>query len=276
MKIRAAKYSMFSALILAAIYLSIANTTVSAVDQEVQSPEFDQESTYVFLPFLASTAPQTQTQTQLLPNGGFEQGLSFWHEYSLWGFPSIMSKEDLPVQPHSGDWAVWLGGAYNEINGIWQTVQIPTGNPILSFYYWIASEDVCSADSGYDLALVSVNLDEVADSFWLCSATNTYGWVRRDVDLSAFAGQIVEIDIVVGTDDYLNSNLFIDDVTLSDSAAVPLDVEGDVQGDDALNSVTKPSSNGLSKLETNRTDRGNSLSSLLQENRDLVFLPVEK
>jgi hypothetical protein len=277
MKIRAARFSIFSALILAAIYLIIANSTVSAVDQDVQSQEVDQVSTYVFLPFLASTTSQIQSQSQLLPNGGFEQGLASWQEYSLWGLRSIMSKEELPVQPHSGDWAVWLGGAYNEISGIWQTVDVPAGNPILTFYYWIASEDVCGADSGYDLALVSVNLDEVADSFWLCESANTFGWVRRDVDLSAFAGQNVEIDIVVGTDDYLNSNLFIDDVSFSDSAAVPLDVEGDIQGDAALNSVTKqPSSNGPSKLETNRTDRGDSLTNLLQENRDLGYPPVEK
>ena len=180
MKIRAARFSLLFALIIGVIYLSIAYTSVSAVDQNVQSPEVDQEYGHVFLPFVAKTAQQTQSQSQPVPNGGFEEGLTHWQEYSLWGFPSIMPKEDLPVQPHSGDWAVWLGGAYNEINGIWQTVHVPSGNPVLSFYYWIASEDYC----GYDLALVSVNLEEVADSFWLCSATNTNG-LRASDGLSA-------------------------------------------------------------------------------------------
>ena len=261
MKIRAARISLFLALILASIYLNIGNTSASAVDQNVQSPDVDQESDNVYIPFLASTTPQTQSER--LTNGGFEQGLTFWHEYSLWGYPSIMPKEYLPIQPHSGDWAVWLGGAYNEINGIWQAVHVPSGNPVLSFYYWIASEDAC----GYDLALVSVNLEEVVDSFWLCTATNTNGWVLRQVDLSAYAGQNIELDIVVGTDDYLNSNLFIDDVTLTDSAVVPLEVNGESQGEDGVSSTMKLSSNGSSKSTINLSNRATSLSDLLQENR---------
>ena len=143
-------------------------------------------------------------------NGDFEKGPVGWGQYSEMGYPLIITAADLLVPPHSGNWAVWLGGDYDEIAAIWQTVNVPKNDQTLRFWYWIGSEDVC----GYDVAGVIINLDEVVDAFWLCYENNTGGWVERAVDLSAYAGQTVEIDILVGTDETLNSNLFIDDVSL--------------------------------------------------------------
>src|SRR5690349_5178817 len=49
-----------------------------------------------------------------LDNGGFEQGAANWLENSNHGWDVIRSRAGLPIPPHSGDWAVWLGGDHDE------------------------------------------------------------------------------------------------------------------------------------------------------------------
>ncbi len=144
-----------------------------------------------------------------IQNGDFENGPDgSWTEYSFQGWPLIVDVFPGSVAPHSGSWAAWLGGADDEISAIQQSVTVPSGSPVLSFWYWIASADAC----GYDFGGVIVD-GTVVDAFYLCADVNTNGWVRRSVDLSAYGGQTVQLDIRAETDSSLNSNLFVDDVT---------------------------------------------------------------
>jgi hypothetical protein len=148
-------------------------------------------------------------------NGDFESGRDgTWAEYSALGWPLIVPAAVLPatVPPHSGDWAVWLGGDYGETAYISQTVTVPTGNPFLKFWEWIGSQET---DCTHDFGSVRINEDEV-NSFPLCDSTETGGWVEHSVGLSAYAGQSVQLQIHVTTNGDLNSNLFIDDVTFVD------------------------------------------------------------
>lgn len=150
-------------------------------------------------------------------NGDFEQGPTCWTEYSNHGWPLIIDSE-FPegVAPHSGDWLVWLGGAYDEISYIQQQVSVPAGSPYLAYFHWIASEDFC----GYDFGGVFVNstLVEVYD---LCANTSTGGWVKRVVDLSDFTGQTITLQMRAEMDGLLNSNLFIDDVAFQSNPLAP-------------------------------------------------------
>jgi hypothetical protein len=167
------------------------------------------------------TPTPTATATPTVPpsaivNPGFEQGQGVgWQEYSTHGWDLIMNG-DFPggVTPHGGQWLAWLGGEYDEISYVRQTMSIRTGASILSFWMWIASADVC----GYDYGGVIVN-STVVDVFDLCSDTDTGGWVRRTVNLNAYAGQNVAVQIRSETDDSFNSNLFIDDVALGNAAS---------------------------------------------------------
>ncbi len=153
-----------------------------------------------------------------IQNGNFEQGAGVgWQEYSARGvYPIVRSRSNLPANrpPHGGDWAAWLGGLHNEISVVYQQVTIPAGASTLRFWYWISSEDVC----GYDFGGVVINNATVADRFNLCSSTNTNGWVQRVVNLGAWAGQSVQLQIRSEHDGSLLSSLFVDDVTLGGSA----------------------------------------------------------
>jgi len=144
-----------------------------------------------------------------IDNCDFEQGHSAWTEYSKSGWSVIIKRgQGLPptVIPHSGAWLAWLGGENNEIAYLQQAVKVPAPRPYLVYWYWISSLDQC----GYDVARIRIN-EVTVDQYDLCEANNTEGWVLHSVNLSAYAGQTVQLQLRVETDDSLNSNLFLDD-----------------------------------------------------------------
>jgi hypothetical protein len=168
------------------------------------------------LPIIMKKYPPTPTPTPTatpivlgLPNGDFESGPAIWTEFSAQSVPLILEDFDFPpgVPPHSGMWAVWLGGLNDEISYIQQQVNVPLGNPSLSFWHWIGSQDTCGNDFG------SVLVNNVPISiFNLCSPEGTGGWVEYLVSMAPYAGLTVELRIMATTNSSLNSNLFVDDV----------------------------------------------------------------
>lgn len=158
--------------------------------------------------------------SEAIANGDFEHGQDgSWQEYSNYGWDLIRHKDYLPVSPRSGSWAAWLGGDFDHISSISQKVTIPGEVSALTYWNWIASEDSC----GFDFGGVLID-NNIVQEIELCEENNTGRWVKRKVDLRAYAGQTVTIIIRAETDDMLNSNYFIDDVTLdtipiSDSSA---------------------------------------------------------
>jgi len=162
----------------------------------------------IYLP-LVTNKYATSTPTQNLINGDFETGATGWTEYSSHGWDLIISA-DFPgsITPHGGSWAVWLGGDLDDVSYIEQQVTVLPSVPYLAYWHWIASADVC----GYDVAKVIVDATNVVDTYDLCSSSETGGWVMRVVNMSAYAGQTVSLQLRVETDASDNSNLFIDDV----------------------------------------------------------------
>lgn len=165
---------------------------------------------FIYLPIAMNDVSTTPPTSGVLNNGNFESGPTVWTEFSTHGWDLILSNTDLSavsVTAHSGSWAVWLGGDYEDISYIQQVITVPSGTPDLSFWYWIGSQDVCGFDYGY----VIIN-GAIIDTINLCSSANTGGWAQRSVSLNAYAGQTVTLTIQVNTDSSLNSNLFVDDV----------------------------------------------------------------
>jgi hypothetical protein len=148
-----------------------------------------------------------------IPNGDFESGLTMWKEYSSGGY-SLINNSGFPIYltPHSGSWAVWQGGAHNETSQIQQQVTVPSNCPYLVFYHYIATEEINCSPS-YDTGFTRINGTDVVDTVYLCMANNTFGWVVKSIDLSAYAGQTVLLQIGVKTDSYNHSHWYIDDVS---------------------------------------------------------------
>ncbi len=173
-------------------------------------------------------------------NGNFEAGAAGWYQYSTHGWTLIGTSFPGTVTPHSGSWATWLGGDYSDISYISQLVTIPASLPYLTYWHWIASNDVC----GYDFGGVVID-STVVETYDLCTTTSTGGWVPHVVDLSAYAGQSVSMQIRSETDSTVNSNLFIDDVSLQPTAASATSV--DAPDNDPTVSMTKAESGSLSQ-----------------------------
>jgi hypothetical protein len=158
---------------------------------------------FVFLPLMAKPLPVTS-----VTNGNFESGATGWAEHSSAGvYPRIRTTFTGSVTPHGGGYAAWLGGSKNDTSYVQQQISVSNGGAVLGYWQWIASSDVCN----YDKASVLVNGNAI-ETYNLCDDTDTKGWVKHTVNLSAFIGQSASLRIQVTTDGTLNSNLFIDDI----------------------------------------------------------------
>ena len=125
--------------------------------------------------------------------------------------------EGLPITPHSGSWAAWLGGADFEISVVSQKIKVPDNAQTLSFWYWIGSDDLC----GNDTAGIFLGTQQVK-GYDLCVARKTIGWVQDSVNLSGYRGQTLDLSFKVVTDEMVNSNFFVDDVVISTTTGDPM------------------------------------------------------
>ncbi|RMG65314.1 MAG: hypothetical protein D6709_03105 [Chloroflexi bacterium] len=143
-------------------------------------------------------------------NGNFEQGPNVgWTTSSNYTFCLICDQSDLPsIGPHGGNWAARFGGINNENASLKQTVTVPAGAPYLGFWHAISSSDWCN--DAYDVARVKVNGAEVK-KFQLCTPNNTT-WTATSVNLSAYAGQTVMLELHVKTDSLIVSSWLVDDL----------------------------------------------------------------
>jgi predicted secreted protein len=175
----------------------------------------------VYLPVIArqNVVPAPTPTSAGFLNPGFELGARYWTEYSRRGWELIVHADDLGVSPHNGRWAAWLGGANDEISFIEQRVTVPSSRPYLAYWHWISSEDGC----GYDFGGVIVNRTRVVDRYNLCVAGATGGWVRHSVNLGAYRGQTIYLQIRAETDYSAISSLLIDDVSFQATATTVAD-----------------------------------------------------
>jgi len=165
--------------------------------------------TVLRIPYVAPTMP--------LLNGNFEAGHTGWSEHSAQGWLLILNRnevEEIDLPTHSGVWSAWLGGDHDEIAYIRQQVTVPPGQPFLTYWHGIGSVDNCGDDFGG----VIVNDAVVVDQYDLCKATVTLNWVFHSVNLSAYAGQTISLQIRVETNGNDVSSLFVDDVAFSAAA----------------------------------------------------------
>lgn len=165
----------------------------------------------IYLPIIMT--PGAVAPNNPLKNPGFESGVVDWTEASTFGVALISHRNDLPASkpPRTGDWATWLGGSLSDdITYIEQQVTVPANAPHLAYWHWISStESGCASD----FAEVIINGGTIVDAYILCSTTNSNGWQKHTVDLSAYAGQSVLVQIRVEKSSASDvSNLYVDDV----------------------------------------------------------------
>ena len=146
-----------------------------------------------------------------ISNGSFEAGLVGWMVGQSVPPPAVTGD-----QPHSGTSAIRLG----DVSGVTvssgdsqisQIVSLPAGtSPALTFWEWPHSDDVVAFDQQY--VLVTPVAPPGPSAVLMSEARNDQVYLRRELDLSAFAGQTVEITFGVHQDFIAATGMYIDDV----------------------------------------------------------------
>ena len=161
----------------------------------------------------APPVAQPAACAELVVNGGFEDGHAPWIEQSK------LQMELLdPFYPHTGKIGAWLGGANNADDSLTQTVTLPpdAGSITLRFWWAIFSEEAPGARfdiarsellrSNGSMITTTLTIDNEAADAWL--------WNEAVTDLSAYAGQTVQLRLRATNDATNPSNFFFDDVSI--------------------------------------------------------------
>jgi hypothetical protein len=84
-------------------------------------------------------SPHVQAQTELIGNGGFENGAANPSPWVIEGSEVYSDSGSGTSYAHSGNYVLWLGGLTTWTDDAYQTVSIPPGvaSATLSFYYLI-------------------------------------------------------------------------------------------------------------------------------------------
>jgi hypothetical protein len=113
-----------------------------------------------------------------------------------------------------------MGGLNSEVSYVQQRVTVPQAKPYLTYWHWIDSREICGSFSDFGAVVID---GAMVDKYDLCWLESTATWEPHVVDLGAYQGRSVVLQIRVETDTSLNSNLFVDDVSFQALSAVVAD-----------------------------------------------------
>ncbi|MDP4171413.1 MAG: protease pro-enzyme activation domain-containing protein [Bacillota bacterium] len=150
------------------------------------------------------------TVTELITNGGFENGQSPWTESSTAGYQLIDT-----TRPHTGSNSAYLNGYNSGTDIIYQTVTIPSTatTATLTFWTYVSTTETTHA---YDYLYAQVRNTSGAALATLLTLNDgtAAGWVQRTYSLLNYKGQTIQIAFK-GTNDSVNpTDFFVDDVSL--------------------------------------------------------------
>ncbi|MFE2352298.1 M4 family metallopeptidase [Kitasatospora cineracea] len=138
-----------------------------------------------------------------LANGGFEQGATGWTQSAN----DITNSTQQAA--HSGSWYAWMMGYGSTASETLSqgNVAVPAGSPKLTFWLKVTTQE--TGTTAYDTLKVNVNGQTLKT---YSNANASAGYVQKSVDLSAFAGQTVNLSFVGQEDAALSTIFLIDDV----------------------------------------------------------------
>lgn len=164
-------------------------------------------------PVLAQPGSDHLACQELIVNGDFESGHTGWAEYSSQAYELID-----PFYPHSPTHSAWLGANNNEEDWVSQSVALPANAASLTLHYWwsLYTEE----HPGTQFDFLRVQLVRVDGT--LITELKTYNndsaeaWLWNDdsVDVSAYAGQTLQLRFLAKNDANDPTSFFVDDVSI--------------------------------------------------------------
>lgn len=179
-------------------------------------------------PSLAAREPAAE----MLTNGDFEQYHTGWTETTQVPTPIINHANDLPVAPHSGSYAAWLGGYHDADDQLFQSVNVSAAatGATLGFWYWSTTDESSAGFDYFALQIIDpVNGSHYVDAVEIDAVPPTDDWQFATYTLTpsqvtAIRGKTVRVRFRVVTDDSVLSSFFIDDVSFDVQSGPPATV----------------------------------------------------
>ncbi|MEV0095061.1 M1 family aminopeptidase [Streptomyces sp. NPDC050738] len=161
-----------------------------------------------------STAPSVAaacTPAQVVTNGGFESGTSPWTQSS-----SSVITSRTGQSAHGGTSFAWLNGVGStHTDTLAQSVTIPAGCSSATLTFWLHIDTAeTTSSTAYDKLTAKIGSTTLATYSNLNKAT---GYAQKSFDVSAFAGQSVNVTFTGTEDSSLQTSFVVDDVALNTS-----------------------------------------------------------
>jgi len=155
--------------------------------------------------------------TELIQNGGFEDGDVGWQQTSAGGYDLINN-----FNPRTGSLGAYLAGYNKADDRLTQQVALPAGTLTLSAWW---SLDTTEAAGAFDQMTVSLlgpdGVSWLADLVTVDNTAPVGAWDEIVIDLSSYAGQTVTLSFTATTDDTNPSDFYLDDISIVACAASP-------------------------------------------------------
>jgi hypothetical protein len=167
------------------------------------------------------TVSNSSTTTELIGNGGFENGAS---NPSPWTLTSTHSPVEIinsssSEPPHSGSFDAWLDGfGTTTTDTVMQQVSIPSNATAATLSFWLHIDTAeTSTTTAYDTLTVQVRNSSGTVLSTLATFSNlnaASGYQQHSYDLSSFKGQTIQIFFKGAEDFELQTSFVLDDVSL--------------------------------------------------------------
>ncbi|GGP46455.1 M1 family aminopeptidase [Streptomyces melanogenes] len=163
----------------------------------------------------AAAAPQAKaaacTPAQVVANGGFESGTSPWSQSQT----SVITSRT-GQSAHGGTTFAWLDGVGStHTDTLSQSVTIPSGCSTATLTFWLHIDTAeTTSSTAYDKLTAKIGSTTLATYSNLNKNT---GYVQKSLDVSAFAGQTVNLAFTGTEDSSLQTSFVVDDVALNTS-----------------------------------------------------------
>lgn len=143
---------------------------------------------------------------QLVKNSGFESGAASWSESNN----QIIGQWGSYEPTHAGSYDAWLDGyGQSHTDTLSQSIAVPSGcHAQLSFYLHVDTDEYGSTP--YDTLQVKAGTTTLAT---YSNANAASGYTKHTIDLSAYAGQTVQLTFTGTEDASLQTSFVLDDVT---------------------------------------------------------------
>ncbi|MGW7402853.1 M1 family aminopeptidase [Streptomyces sp. NPDC054833] len=151
------------------------------------------------------------TPAQVVTNGGFESGTSPWTPSSSGVITSRSGQT-----AHGGTSFAWLNGVGStHTDTLSQSVTIPSGCSTATLTFWLHIDTAeTTSSTAYDKLTAKIGSTTLATYSNLNKNT---GYVQKSFDVSAFAGQTVNLAFTGTEDSSLQTSFVLDDIALDTS-----------------------------------------------------------